>query len=68
MDATGDTKIMWSPDNPTEVAIAKKAFDEAKANGFLTYSVNKKGKEGEIVHKFDKMAGRIIMVPGMQGG
>jgi hypothetical protein len=68
-DASGDTRIMWDPRNKDEVATAQAAFDAAKAKGMLAYSVNTEtGDKGEVIQKFDKKAGKIIMVRQLVGG
>jgi len=68
MDRTGDTKVMWSADNPDEVEVAQATFDKLKKKGFLAYTVRDDGSKGEVIRKFDKTAGRIIMSPQMVGG
>lgn len=69
-DASGDTRIMWDPRNKDEVATAKAAFDAAKAKGMLAYSVNPEtgDSSGEVIHEFDKKAGKVIMVRQLVGG
>jgi hypothetical protein len=69
-DATGDTRIMWDPRNKDEVATAEAAFDAAKAKGMLSYSVDAETGErtGEVIQKFDKKLGKIIMVRQTRGG
>lgn len=68
LDATGDTRLQWSKGNNDEVAFAKKRFAELKADGYLLYKVDKKGKQGEVISAFDPAAERIIAVPRMIGG
>jgi ssDNA-binding replication factor A large subunit len=69
MDGTGDTKIIWDPNNADEVAAAKASFDSLKAKGFAAHKVEgPKGEQGELIREFDPKAGRIIMVPQFQGG
>lgn len=68
MDHTGDTKVMWSADVPDEVSAAKNTFDDLKKKGYLAYTVNEDGGKGEVIRKFDKTAGRIIMAPQLVGG
>ena len=68
LDRTGDTKVMWSPDSPDEVAAAKATFDSLKAKGYLAYTVDDDGSKGEVIQKFAKTAGRIIMAPQLVGG
>lgn len=68
MDRTGDTKVLWSADNPDEVQAAKDTFDKLKKKGYLAYSVRDDGSKGEVIRSFDKTAGRIIMAPQLVGG
>lgn len=68
LDRTGDTKVMWSADNPDEVAAAQATFDSLKKKGYLAYTVKDDGSKGDVIRKFDKTAGRIIMSPQMVGG
>jgi hypothetical protein len=68
-DHTGDTRIMWDPNNKDEVATARAAFDAAKAKGMLAYSVDPGSAEkGTVITEFDKRAGKIIMSRQLQGG
>lgn len=68
MDETGDTRLMWSQKNKDEVDHARKRFEELKAKGYMAYTVNAKGDQGEVLHSFDAAAERIIMVPRVVGG
>lgn len=69
LDDTGDTKIIWDRNNPTEAAIASEAFRTAKAKGFMAYRVTgKDGAKGEVLAEFDSTAERIILTPPMRGG
>lgn len=69
-DPTGDTRVMWDPNNKDEVATAEAAFDAAKAKGMVAYGVGEDGarKTGEVIRKFDKKLGKIIMTRQLQGG
>lgn len=69
MDGTGDTKTTWDPNNPEEVAIAKRTFDELKAKGYVAYRVDgKNGEKGEVMKEFDPSAARMILAKPMRGG
>ena len=68
LDGTGDTKVMWDPQNEDEVEVAEEQFDALIERGFTAYAVKKDGEKGRKITKFDAKAGKIIMVPGMQGG
>lgn len=67
-DATGDTRVMWDPRSKDEVKVAEDAFNAAKAKGMLAYSVNEDGSKGEVIQRFDKKAGKIIMTRQLVGG
>ncbi len=65
----GDVPIMWDRENDFEVEIARKAFDEARHNGFIVYRAEgTDGHRGEVVREFDPDAERLIMVAPHQGG
>jgi hypothetical protein len=64
----GDTKLVWDPDNESEVECAKATFDKLIAKGFTAFHVKDKGEQGEKMKKFDPEAGKIILVPRIQGG
>lgn len=68
MGGRGDTRLMWDPTRPDEVAAAKKTFDELTKKKYLAYKVKKKGEPGEMIRAFDPEAGKIILAPPMQGG
>jgi hypothetical protein len=68
LDATGDTRIIWDPDRPEEVAQAKDTFAKLKAKGYLAYSVNRKGDKGEVLREFDADAEKMILAPQTVGG
>jgi hypothetical protein len=69
-DATGDTRHMWDPAVPDEVATARAAFNAAKKKGMLAYAVDPEtgGRTGEVIREFDETKGKIIMVRQTQGG
>lgn len=64
----GDTKIIFDPDNDDEVEAAEEQFDTLIDKGFKAFSVKKDGEQGKPMKSFDAKAGRIILVPPIQGG
>jgi hypothetical protein len=65
----GDTKTIWNPDNPDEVAAAKATFDQLVGKkGYLAFTVKKDGEKGERITEFDPKLGKVILVPRMVGG
>jgi len=68
MNETGDTKIIWNPDNEFETQQAKETFERFKKKGYLIYRTNKDGEKREVMHKFDPSAERMIMSPAVVGG
>jgi len=69
MDTSGDTKVIWDPNNADEVAAAKAQFDSLRGKGFSAFLVTgAKGEQGEQIREFDPKAGRIILIPALQGG
>lgn len=69
VDPTGDTKVIWDPANEDEVDAARTQFETLIGKGFSAFRVKPgKGDKGEQIREFDPQAGRIIMIPALQGG
>jgi len=68
MDQTGDTKTIFDPNNPDEVAVARDTFNALKAKGYLAYEVKGDGEKGEVMQEFNPIAGKVILSPPMAGG
>ena len=70
MDPSGDTKVIFDPNNADEVENARKTFEDLKAKGFSAFKVvGAKGeKSDEQLFEFDPTAGRMILIPALQGG
>jgi hypothetical protein len=68
LNGTGDTKVILDPKNEDEVEVAEEQFDKLIDKGFLAFDVKKSGDKGIQIHKFNAKAGKIIMVPSVQGG
>lgn len=68
MDRTGDTKMIWNPNNTDEVEAAQATFDRLKKKGYLAYKVTAGGEKGEVITRFDASAEKIIMAPPVVGG
>jgi hypothetical protein len=68
LNETGDTKVIWDPDNSDEVNAAKAQFETLKKKKFTAYSVKKGGEKNKQISEFDPDAGMIIMVPQIVGG
>lgn len=66
----GDSKLIWSTEQPDEVANARRMFDDLKAKGYSAFYVlpDGRGEKGNRLDRFDPAAGKIIMVPPMRGG
>lgn len=64
----GDQTVGWDPNNPNEIEQAQATFDSLRAKGYFAYKVDKEGKQGEQVTKFDPKLERIILAPPLQGG
>jgi hypothetical protein len=65
----GDVPVMWDRNEPDEVAVARKTFQEAKKKGMIAYRAEgKDGHRGEVIRDFDPAAERIILVRQHQGG
>ena len=68
MGREGDTKHMWSKDNPEEVEVARNMFNDFKKKGYAAFRVKKNGEPADQMHTFDPEAERIIFVKQMAGG
>lgn len=68
MDHTGDTKIIWDEDQAAEVDNARETFNRMKKQGYLAYSVDRKGDKGTVIKEFDPSAERLIMSKQTVGG
>jgi hypothetical protein len=69
LDRTGDTKIIFDPDSPDEVATARETWNSLVVKKkYLAFAVKKNGDKGERITEFDPQAGKIILVPPMAGG
>lgn len=68
LDTTGDTKIIWSPDNEAEVESARKTFDDLRKKGYQAFSVKPDGKKDELINRFDPALEKIILSPRLVGG
>lgn len=68
IDRTGDSKKIWDPNQPVEVEDAERSFTDLTSKGYRAFRVDSDGEKGELMTKFDASAGRVIMVPQMQGG
>lgn len=66
---SGDVPLMWNAQDRDDVAIARKAFDDALKSGYIAYTAEgKEGKRGEVIRRFRPEAERIILVKQHQGG
>lgn len=68
MGRSGDTKIVWNPENTDEVEAARKAFKQYRDKGFMAYRAKAFGKKGEQIFDFDAEAESIVFVPPIKGG
>lgn len=70
LNEKGDQTIEWQPDNTESVAKAQGAFDALKKEGYEFYESETKEVEtkGKVVKAFKKTLGKVIAVPGVQGG
>jgi len=69
MRRSGDTKVIWDPKNDDEVEAAQAQFDVLIDKGFQAFKVDKEGnKTGKGIKTFNPKAGKLIMVPAIQGG
>lgn len=68
LDPSGDTKVIWDPERPEEVAQARSTFDALKGKGYLAYRVDRGGDKGAVLREFDPSADKMILAPQTVGG
>lgn len=65
----GDHKIIWDPENESEVEVARMSYDKLiNEENYIAYKVDKKGEPAKKAKKFNPKWGRLIMVPPIGGG
>jgi hypothetical protein len=67
MDATGDTRHQFDPDNASAVAVAERRFVELTGAGFLAAKRTGNGTS-ELVRQFDPTAQETVFFPRLVGG
>jgi hypothetical protein len=68
MRQSGDSKVVWDPENEDQTEVAKITFDNLKAKGYKAFKVDKKGEPKKEIKKFDPKSGLLIMTPSIAGG
>jgi hypothetical protein len=68
LDETGDTRIIWDPENEVETASAERTFDELKKKGYQAFSVKRNGDKDKVIRTFDPEAEKLILAPALVGG
>lgn len=68
MDQTGHTSITWDPDVDVEVEVAKTTFNSLIKKGYSAFRVGENDERGSRIKEFDPEAGKLMMVPQLQGG
>jgi hypothetical protein len=65
----GDIRKIWDPEEPDDVADARRSFKDLTSKGYRIYRAEgKKGDRGEIMREFEPAAGRLIAVKQNVGG
>lgn len=64
----GDVSVTWDQNSPDEIEQAQATFDSLRKKGHMAYTVDKHGKKGTMITKFDPKAEKIIMAPPLKGG
>jgi hypothetical protein len=75
MDRTGHTTVTWDVDDKVSVADAKDKFDEMVGRGYTAFAIRTIEDDGITVEEkgqrittFDPKAGKIMLIPQLQGG
>jgi hypothetical protein len=64
----GHLQFIWNPNNPDELEVAKKVFEDAKAAGKRPFNVGPDAKETTLMPEFDPAACKMIILPKIVGG
>jgi hypothetical protein len=67
-DKDGDQAIHWDPDKKDDVEEAERSFNRFLKEGYLAYTLNKKGKKGAQITSFDKDLEVIHFAKKVVGG
>ena len=65
---TGALKFNWEPNDPNQIAEAKKCFQRFMEKNYSAFLVDNTGGEGKKIQIFDASANKIIMIPTLGGG
>lgn len=75
MDRNGHTTVTWDPRDPASCNDAKREFDRLIREGYSAFAMETVSENGVIVEEmgervntFDPQAGKLMMVPHLQGG
>jgi hypothetical protein len=75
MDVTGHTVVRWDPNDKVSVSDAEEKFDEMIGRGYTAFAITMVEENGITVEEkgnrittFDPKAGKIMMIPHLQGG
>ena len=75
MDRNGHTTVTWDPRDPQSCNDAKREFDRLIREGYQAFAMNVVSENGVVVeekgdriNQFDPQAGKLMMVPHLQGG
>jgi len=63
MDSSGHKQLTWSTDQPDEIAMAKKTFDQLIGDGYFAFASEKKMETKHLISKFNPAMEEVIMVP-----
>jgi hypothetical protein len=67
MDASGDTRHQFDPDDPSAVAEAERRFRELTGAGFAAAKRTGNGTS-ELIREFDPAAQETVFIPRLRGG
>lgn len=75
MDRNGHTTVTWDPRDPASVRDAKREFDRLIKAGYRAFEMNLVSENSVVVEEkgagiteFPPQAGKVMMVPHLQGG
>jgi hypothetical protein len=66
LDRSGDTELLYDPDDEVSTLDVESRFNELMERGFVAFDVST--QPGRVIHAFDPRATEVIVTPRFSGG
>ena len=68
MNHSGDSRHLFNPSQPSDVAEAASRFDALRRRGFSAVGFESGNEQGKVLHRFDPSVERTLFIPQLRGG